>query len=58
MRIRKISFICVSYCGANVIIVAEESGLKDAGAITGNTDMTLYLLIEKLLKLSKGLAFC
>jgi hypothetical protein len=37
--------------------VAKEPGLKDAGAIVGNTDMTLYTLIEKLLKLARPLAF-
>jgi len=38
--------------------VAGERSLKDAGAITGNTDMTLFAVIDRLIKLAKGLAFC
>lgn len=40
------------------MLVAAESALKEAGAITGNTDMTLFNLVERLLKLSKSLAHC
>jgi len=36
--------------------VANESELKRAGAITGDTDMTLFALVERLLKSSKALA--
>ena len=31
--------------------------MKDAGSLIGNTDMTLYNVIEKLLRTSKSLAF-
>ena len=57
MRNEKISFTYVSLRGGNLSLVAGESALKEAGAITGNTDMTLYLIVERLLKLSRGLAF-
>ena len=31
--------------------------MKDAGSMVGNTDMTLYNVIEKLLKTKESLAF-
>ena len=37
--------------------MSAESDLKDAGSMIGNTDMTLYNVIEKLLKTNKSLAF-
>ena len=37
--------------------MSGEQDLKDAGSLIGNTDMTLFNVIEKLLKTSKSLAF-
>ena len=38
-------------------LVSIEPDLKDAGSLIGNTDMTLYAIIETLLKAKKALAF-
>ena len=37
--------------------MAGETCLKDAGSLSGNTEMTLYAIVEKLLKAKKTLAF-
>lgn len=37
--------------------MAGETCLKDAGSLCGNTEMTLYTIVEKLLKAKKVLAF-
>ncbi len=58
----RISSTYVSYqrCFINIInpfLVAMDEALSHASSITGNKDMTLYHIIETIVKSSKSIVF-